>query len=69
MKQLLIVLWIFWAQMFFVFGVPSIFFIRTGDYARLAVSAPVFVVVLFLGWKLYQKTRRDWSRSFDGPAI
>jgi hypothetical protein len=69
MKQFLVILWIFWAQMFFVFGVPSIFFVRTGDYGRLAVSAPLFLIVLFLGWRLFLRTRRDWNRVSDDPAI
>jgi hypothetical protein len=67
MRHLLVVLWIFWAQMFFVFGVPSTYFIRTGDYARLAVSAPLFLLTLFLGWRLYVRTRRDWNRPADDP--
>jgi hypothetical protein len=67
MRQLLVVLWIFWAQMFFVFGVPSSYFIRTEDYARLAVSGPLFLLTLFLGWRLLVRTRRDWNRPADDP--
>jgi hypothetical protein len=69
MKQLLIILWIFWAQMFFVFGAPSVYFVRTSDYARLAVSAPLFLITLFLGWRLFLRTRRDWNRVSDDPAL
>jgi hypothetical protein len=69
MKQLLIVLWIFWAQMFVVFGTTSIYFVRTSDLPRLAVSGPLFLLVLFAGWKLILRTRRDWNRVGDDSAI
>ncbi len=62
MKQLLIVLWVFWAQMAFVLGLPTAYFLRTGDFARLAVSGPLFLAALALGVLLLRKTRRDWSR-------
>jgi hypothetical protein len=69
MKQLIVILWIFWAQMFFGFGATTTYFVRTSDYARLAVSGPLFLLTLFLGWRLYLRTRRDWHRPADDPVI
>ncbi len=67
MRQLLVILWIFWAQMFFLFGTTSVYFVRTSDYARLAVSGPLFLLTLVLGWRLALRTRRDWNRPADDP--
>lgn len=69
MKQFLAVLWVFWVQMAIIFGLPSLYFLRTGDYLRLAVSGPVFVVLLTLGVLLLRKTRREWSRPTGNPAV
>lgn len=66
MKQFLALLWVFWVQMAIVFGLPSLYFLRTGDYTRLAISGPVFLLLLALGLGLVRKTRREWQRPTTG---
>lgn len=61
MKQLLILMWILWVNMLWVFGVPSIYLVRIGDW-RAAVSIPLFVVTLYAGWRLFLRSRREWQR-------
>ena len=62
MKQFLILVWIVWVQMLFVFGVPSVYFLRRGDWRGL-ISIPIFVVLLYAGWRLLQRSRRDWHQA------
>jgi hypothetical protein len=62
MKQMIILLWVLWAQMLWIFGIPSIYFVRIGDW-RAGVSIPLFVVTLYAGWRLWRRTRREWQQS------
>lgn len=62
MKQFLILLWVFWVQMMFVFGVPSVYFLRRGDWRGL-ISVPIFALLLFAGWRLLLRSRRDWHQA------
>jgi hypothetical protein len=62
MKQILLLLWILWANMLWVFGVPSIYLVRLGDW-RAGISVPLFLFTLYAGWRLYRRTRRDWRQS------
>ncbi len=64
MKQLFILLWVFWANMLWIFGIPSYYFlfVRHGDW-RAFVSVPIFVFTLFAGWRLFLRSRREWRQS------
>ena len=61
MKQFLILMWVLWAQMLWVFGVPSYYFIDHGNW-RAFVSIPLFIVTLYFGWRLLVRTRREWQQ-------
>lgn len=60
MRGFFVLLWIFWANMLFLFGVPTIYLANIRDW-RVFVSGPILLVVLFAGWKLAERTRRDWN--------
>ncbi len=62
MKQLFILLWVLWAQMLWVFGVPSIYFLRISDW-RAGVSIPCLFATLYFGWRLFRRTRQEWQQS------
>jgi len=64
MKQLFVLLWVLWANMLWVFGVPSYYFlfVRHGDW-RALVSVPLLLLTLFAGWRLFLRSRREWRRS------
>ncbi len=62
MKQLFILLWILWANMLWVFGIPSIYLVRLGDW-RAFVSVPLFLFTLFAGWRLFIRSRQEWRQS------
>ncbi len=61
MKQFIILLWVLWAQMFWVFGVPSIYLVRIHDW-RAFVTIPLFIITLFAGWRLFLRTRKEWRQ-------
>ena len=60
MRGLLVLFWVFWANMLFLFGVPTIYLLTIRDW-RAFVSGPILLLVLFAGWKLAERTRRDWN--------
>lgn len=62
MKQIFVLLWIFWANMLWIFGIPSVYFIRLGDW-RAFISVPLFLFTLYCGWRLFLRSRREWQRS------
>ncbi len=62
MKQFFVLLWVFWANLLWIFGLPSIYFVRLG-YWQAFVSVPLFLVTLFVGWLLFRRSRREWQRT------
>lgn len=60
MRSFLVLLWIFWANMLFIFGITTIYFLRI-QYWGAFVSGPLLLLVLYAGWKLLGKTRHDWN--------
>ncbi len=64
MKQLFILLWVFWANMLWIFGIPSIYFLFLHHFSPWAfVSVPFFLFTLFAGWRLFIRSRREWQQS------
>ena len=64
MKQLFILLWVFWANMLWIFGIPSYYFLFLHHYSPWAfVTVPVFLFTLFAGWRLFLRSRREWQQS------
>lgn len=61
MKQLFILLWILWANLLWIFGIPSIYFVRLGYWQAFA-SVPLFLLTLFAGWRLFLRSRREWQQ-------
>ena len=62
MKQLFVLLWVFWANLLWIFGLPSLYFVRMG-YWQAFVSVPLFLSTLFAGWRLFIRSRREWQQS------
>lgn len=60
MRSLLVLMWVFWANMLFIFGITTIYFVRIG-YWGVLVSGPALALLLVGGWKLVERTRRDWN--------
>lgn len=60
MRGFLILLWIFWVNMAFVFGVTTVYFVRIINWRGL-ITAPIFALVLFAGWRLIGRSRREWN--------
>jgi len=60
MRPFLILLWIFWANMLFMFGVTTVYFARVANWRGL-ISAPILAVVLYAGWRLWMRSRREWN--------
>ena len=66
MKQLFILLWVFWANMLWVFGIPSFYFLFLHHFSQWAfVSVPLFLFTLFAGWRLFLRSRREWRQSAE----
>ncbi len=64
MKQLFILLWVLWAQMLWVFGIPSYYFLFAHHFSAWAyVSVPAFLFTLFAGWRLFIRSRQEWRQS------
>ena len=60
MRGFLVLFWVFWANMLFIFGSVTLYLLNIRDW-RVFVSGPVLVLVLLAGWKLAERTRRDWN--------
>lgn len=60
MRGFIILLWIFWANLAFVFGSTTFYFVRIANWRGL-ITAPIFAVLLFAGWRLWTRSRRDWN--------
>lgn len=62
MKQFFVLLWILWFNLTFMFGITSIYFVRLADW-RAFITVPLLALVLFWGWRLVGRTRREWRES------